>query len=219
MAVGGSPPLRSRSHLLSRRGHNATPAQISEHLFVASTDALSHQQAPLLRSLSITHILHAAGTTNWTGARQGLQLMQRDITDDPGCDLSPHLQETYAFIEAAREAGGRCLVCSERGISRCASVAAHYLMRAEKLTCKAALERVLRARESCCPNGGFVAQLERAGRELARARAAAEQQALLTAPPRSNTTTASGLRAVRSRPSSSPPSTPAAPAPHPCWFG
>eukprot|EP01043_Picozoa_sp_COSAG02_P096450 COSAG02_NODE_32743_length_511_cov_1.050971_1_plen_98_part_10 len=88
-----------------RRGHldAATcgdPARVTPHLLVGTT--LISRDVNLLRAIGITHVLNAGGTSNWAGSRLGLELMQRDIADEPGWPLAPHLQETFEFIEQAR---------------------------------------------------------------------------------------------------------------------
>jgi hypothetical protein len=145
-----------------RRGHldAATcgdPARVAPHLYVGTT--LISRDVNLLRAIGITHVLNAGGTSNWAGSRLGLELMQRDIADESGWPLAPHLQETFEFIERARASGGACLVCSERGISRCSAVAAYYLMRSEKLSYPDAMSEIIDVRSCCCPNSGFVSEL------------------------------------------------------------
>lgn len=146
-----------------RRGHldAATcgdPARVAQHLFVGTT--LISRDVNLLRALGITHVLNAGGTSNWAGSRLGLELMQRDIADEPaGWPLAPHLQEAFQFIERARTSGGACLVCSDRGISRCSAVAAYYLMRSENMSFSDAMGEIIDVRSCCCPNSGFVTEL------------------------------------------------------------
>lgn len=158
--IAGNGMISRMKH--GRRGHldAATcgdPARVASHLFVGTT--LIARDVNLLRAIGITHVLNAGGTSNWMGTRLGLELMQRDLADEPGWALAPHLQETYAFIDRARASGGACLVCSDRGISRCGAIAAYYLMRSEKISYTDAMSEIIEVRSCCCPNSGFVSEL------------------------------------------------------------
>ena len=134
------------------------PARVAAHLYVGST--VISRDVNLLRAIGITHVLNTGGTSNWAGSRLGLSLMQRDIADEHGWPLAPHLDETFEFIDSARTSGGACFVCSDRGVSRCAAIAAYYLMRSERLAFSDALHEVIEVRSCCCPNASFVTELD-----------------------------------------------------------
>ena len=145
-----------------RRGHAdahtcGDPARVLPHLYIGTT--LTSRDVNLLRAVGITHLLNAGGTSNWAGSRLGLTLMQRDIADEVDCPLAPHLQPTFDFIEQARASSGACFVCSDRGISRCSAIAAYYLMRCERLSFTDAQAEIAEVRSCCCPNSGFVREL------------------------------------------------------------
>ena len=133
------------------------PARVAPHLYVGTT--LISRDVNLLRAIGITHVLNAGGTSDWAGSRLGLSLMQRDLADEPGWPLQPHLDATFAFIDSARTSGGACFVCSDLGISRCAAIAAYYLMRSESMAFSDSLHEVIEVRACCCPNASFVKEL------------------------------------------------------------
>ena len=136
---------------------NGDPARVAPHLFVGTT--LISRDVNLLRAIGITHVLNAAGMSDWTGSRLGLTLMQRNIADESDQPLAPHLQKTFDFIEQARASGGACFVCSDRGVSRSSAIAAYYLMRSEKMSFTDAMSEIIDVRACCCPNSGFVTEL------------------------------------------------------------
>lgn len=68
-------------------------------------------------------------------------------------------QDTNAFIEAGRKAGGVLVHC-QAGVSRSSTVAATYLMCSQRISLQEALEIMRKARPCICPNTGFQAQLK-----------------------------------------------------------
>ena len=53
----------------------------------------------------------------------------RNISDDGIDSIRPHIEESNAFIEDARRAGGKVLVHCRVGVSRSATLTIAYLMK------------------------------------------------------------------------------------------
>ena len=84
---------------------NPDPARVLEHLWVGTTRASGNLK--LLQACGVTHVLNVGGTANWEGSRHGLELMQRDLPDEPSAELVDHLGECFAV--SARPPRTPCL--------------------------------------------------------------------------------------------------------------
>lgn len=74
-------------------------------------------------------------------------------------DLSCLFYEIIAFVDSAREAGGKCFIHCHQGVSRsCTSVLAYLMCRLE-LSYEDAFAKTQEARPICNPNTGFICQL------------------------------------------------------------
>jgi Leucine-rich repeat (LRR) protein/protein tyrosine phosphatase (PTP) superfamily phosphohydrolase (DUF442 family) len=132
------------------------PDKVLDHLFISNALAASNQRA--LKTLGITHVICAAfeedatkfpGIThkvmNWNDAHTQLVL--------------DHLEIALKFIEGAVNKGGKVLVHCQAGISRSATIVISWLMYAEKMRFKQALQYVKERRPIVNPNIGFTQQL------------------------------------------------------------
>ncbi|XP_037076454.1 ras-related protein Rab-34-like [Pollicipes pollicipes] len=119
---------------------------------------------PLLRQLGVTHVLNVA-----TGVRdlfpQELTYLALPLLDVPEQPLANVFPAAFDFIEAARGAGGLCLVHCNAGVSRSAALVTAYLMERQGLSFSEALQLVNETRR-VRPNPGFQSQLIDFGRQL-----------------------------------------------------
>ncbi|KAJ3170043.1 phosphatase [Irineochytrium annulatum] len=83
-----------------------------------------------------------------------------EILDDEDANLLDHLPDCIAFISAAIDGGGVCLVHCQAGVSRSAAVVVAYMMARMGMTRDEALERLRGVRAVVDPNAGFMMQLE-----------------------------------------------------------
>ena len=81
------------------------------------------------------------------------------LHDIPSSSLSPFFNDTYAFIEKAKNNGKSCLVHCKMGISRSAATVIAYLMKKKEYDIGKATQFVRDKRSIIAPNEGFQRQL------------------------------------------------------------
>ncbi|XP_037076457.1 dual specificity protein phosphatase 19-like [Pollicipes pollicipes] len=117
----------------------------------------SRTDLPLLRQLGVTHVLNVA-----TGVRDlfpaGADLSGAAAAGRAVAAAGERLPCAFDFIEAARGAGGLCLVHCNAGVSRSAALVTAYLMERQGLSFSEALQLVNETRR-VRPNPGFQSQL------------------------------------------------------------
>eukprot|EP00658_Telonema_sp_P-2_P077611 TRINITY_DN7058_c0_g1_i4.p1 TRINITY_DN7058_c0_g1~~TRINITY_DN7058_c0_g1_i4.p1 ORF type:complete len:362 (+),score=77.74 TRINITY_DN7058_c0_g1_i4:424-1509(+) len=87
------------------------------------------------------------------------QYLKLQLYDAKSEDLSCLFYQIIAFVDAAKEEGGKCFIHCHQGVSRsCTSIIA-YLMCRLKLTYEEAFAKTQEARPICNPNTGFICQL------------------------------------------------------------
>lgn len=82
------------------------------------------------------------------------------VYDDEKTDLLKHWDDTYKYINRARQEGSKVLVHCKMGVSRSASVVIAYAMKAYNWDFKTALQHVKEKRSCIKPNTSFLSQLE-----------------------------------------------------------
>lgn len=82
------------------------------------------------------------------------------VYDDEKTDLLKHWDDTYKYINRARQEGSKVLVHCKMGVSRSASVVIAYAMKAYNWDFKTALQHVRDKRSCIKPNTSFLSQLE-----------------------------------------------------------
>ena len=112
-----------------------------------------------LQAAGITHVLNV--TPNLQNLFPGRFTYLRVAVDDaPDADLAAHFDACTAFIDAARDAGGRVLVHCYQGVSRSVAVVCAYLVVTMRVDAATALDMVRRAgRPTAGPNSGFLRAL------------------------------------------------------------
>ena len=137
------------------------PVQILDHLLLG--DKRCAGDLPTLEAFGVTHVLNVAGRHGSTDAGASLasgHYLQIQADDEEGYPiLERHLVEARAFIQRARESGGRCLIHCQAGINRSGCLAVAELMLDQKISVLEAVERGRRARGVILSNHSFQAQL------------------------------------------------------------
>lgn len=82
------------------------------------------------------------------------------VYDDEKTDLLKHWDDTFKYINKARQEGSKVLVHCKMGVSRSASVVIAYAMKAYNWDFKTALQHVKEKRSCIKPNTSFLSQLE-----------------------------------------------------------
>lgn len=82
------------------------------------------------------------------------------VYDDEKTDLLKHWDDTFKYINKARQEGSKVLVHCKMGVSRSASVVIAYAMKAYNWDFKTALQHVKEKRNCIKPNTSFLSQLE-----------------------------------------------------------
>lgn len=110
-----------------------------------------------LKERGVTHILCAAKGLK---PRYPEDFVYKcvEILDDDEEEILCHFEDSIAFIEEGRKAGGILVHCAA-GVSRSASLTVAYVMKQMELPYDQALDFVMR-RRWISPNQGFVIQLK-----------------------------------------------------------
>ncbi|EMD35755.1 hypothetical protein CERSUDRAFT_53137, partial [Gelatoporia subvermispora B] len=118
----------------------------------------------------ITHVLSVGSTP--AEKVDGVAYHRLSLNDSPTSSITEVSEEACKIIEnaiASKSKGGvkgKILVHCSAGISRSPTLVVAYLMRAHKMSLKAALGQVAKARPPVSPNPGFLQQLKRLEEEL-----------------------------------------------------
>jgi len=150
---------------------NRGPTSLLDHVYIGSR-ADAHK-VTLLKSLKITHVLDCAGKTDYSDLncfekpdiykKSGINYKQINADDTYGYPMMRHFTEAKAFIDSARQQGGRCLVHCEMGINRSGCICIAYMMVHENITLLSAIRRAKMSRPTILVNEGFQEQLIRFG--------------------------------------------------------
>jgi dual specificity MAP kinase phosphatase len=133
------------------------PDLIMPGLFLGSLEAAKNRH--FLKKNNVTHILSVLrGARAFYPNDFTYKIIHED--DSLSANLLQYFEETFEFIDRAREAGGGVLVHCASGISRSATIIIAYVMRKKQLTYRKAQEMVSEVRPIICPNIGFVEQLK-----------------------------------------------------------
>jgi predicted protein tyrosine phosphatase len=171
--AAGRPAAQPQSDVL------ALPVEVLPTIFVGNKFCVGDVRR--LQALGVTHVLNMAGAAGEQPpivARQldaaGIEVLHLAAEDAEGYPLLPrHFAPAHAFIEAARTAGGRCLVHCQAGINRSVTVLTAAFMLQERIDLVEAVRRVRAARgRPILSNRSFVRQLVQLAREHGRLDAA-----------------------------------------------
>ncbi|KAJ8722694.1 hypothetical protein PYW07_003874 [Mythimna separata] len=143
--------------MLTILGQMDAPTEIFDHVYLGSEWNASNLEE--LQRNGVQHILNVTREIDnfFPGMFDYLNIR---VYDDEKTDLLKHWDNTYKYINKARNEGSKVLVHCKMGISRSASVVIAYAMKAFNWNFEKALKHV-KAKRSCIkPNTNFLNQLE-----------------------------------------------------------
>ncbi|EQC35719.1 hypothetical protein SDRG_06997 [Saprolegnia diclina VS20] len=118
------------------------------------------QSSSVVRNLGITHIVNASLDTGNVFEAAGVAYHEVKIKDDIYANIAAHFEPTFAFLEGAKQTQhSRVLIHCTQGISRSATLAIYYLMRAQRWSLVTAVNYCIANRGVCFPNQGFLQAL------------------------------------------------------------
>lgn len=137
------------------------PGRVMPGLFVGERRHIYDDE--LLDRLGITHVLSLIGCAAPLVGRTHTLVVTSDFgTSDLLGDILPR---SFAFIDAARAAGGSVLVHCQGGANRAPTVSIAYLMH-QGWSLRRAYRRVLSVRPQTCPHEAYFALLQAYERAL-----------------------------------------------------
>ncbi|KAJ0180552.1 hypothetical protein K1T71_003956 [Dendrolimus kikuchii] len=143
--------------MLTILGQMDAPTEIFDHVYLGSEWNASNLEE--LQRNGVRHILNVTREIDnfFPGMFDYLNIR---VYDDDKTDLLKHWDNTFKYINKARNEGSKVLVHCKMGISRSASVVIAYAMKAFSWNFEKALKHV-KAKRSCIkPNTNFLNQLE-----------------------------------------------------------
>lgn len=143
--------------MLTILGQMDAPTEIFDHVYLGSEWNASNLEE--LQRNGVRHILNVTREIDnfFPGMFEYLNIR---VYDDDKTDLLKHWDNTFKYINKARNEGSKVLVHCKMGISRSASVVIAYAMKAFNWNFDRALKHV-KAKRSCIkPNTNFLNQLE-----------------------------------------------------------
>lgn len=135
------------------------PICIMQHLYLGDETTAANHEA-LLR-LNIGYVLNAAKECeNCFEMNKNFQYKRLNLVDNPNQSaLAQMLDESFEFLNAAREQNKGVLVHCKAGQSRSVTIVIAYLMRTYKWTLSHAYSYVQQRKPDISPNLGFMGQL------------------------------------------------------------
>ncbi|XP_041977687.1 protein phosphatase Slingshot homolog 1 isoform X2 [Aricia agestis] len=138
-------------------GQMDAPTEIFDHVYLGSEWNASNLEE--LQKNGVKHILNVTREIDnfFPGMFDYLNIR---VYDDEKTDLLKHWDNTFKYINKARNEGSKVLVHCKMGISRSASVVIAYAMKAFNWNFDRALKHVKEKRSCIKPNNNFLNQLE-----------------------------------------------------------
>lgn len=143
-----------------------SPARVLPYLLVGGRE--DAEDLPRLLQLGVTHVLNAAASLDAAHAAHFLYL-KLELDDDDDEDVASAFAAAIAFIADAKAGGGLVLVHCVAGMSRSVALVIAWLLFAERMNLRAALDLVRERRPIALPNPGFRLALARYEVQLAGA--------------------------------------------------
>ncbi|XP_052757610.1 LOW QUALITY PROTEIN: protein phosphatase Slingshot [Galleria mellonella] len=143
--------------MLTILGQMDAPTEVFDHVYLGSEWNASNLEE--LQRNGVRHILNVTREIDnfFPGMFDYLNIR---VYDDDRTDLLKHWDNTYKYINKARNEGSKVLVHCKMGISRSASVVIAYAMKAFNWNFDKALKHVKAKRNCIKPNTNFLNQLE-----------------------------------------------------------
>eukprot|EP00656_Telonema_subtile_P057008 TRINITY_DN9276_c0_g1_i1.p1 TRINITY_DN9276_c0_g1~~TRINITY_DN9276_c0_g1_i1.p1 ORF type:complete len:732 (+),score=142.29 TRINITY_DN9276_c0_g1_i1:106-2301(+) len=156
-----SPAKGMQSESAIRQGeldkYNHVCSQVLPYLFVGARKVAEDKE--LLQQCGITHIVNCAGMVMENCHPESFKYLKLHLFDAKTEDLSCLFYEVLAFVDAAKESGGKCFIHCHQGVSRSCTCVIAYIMSRLKLTYEESFAKTQEARPICNPNTGFICQL------------------------------------------------------------
>ena len=162
-----SSPQLHHQHQHHHNHHQDRISEIFPRLYIS--DLQTAEDAPLITSLGITHVLSAMPGHVALPPTVTAHAVQVPLHDAPFAELAAHLPRTTRYIARALRSSpdARVLVHCAMGTSRSVAVVCGYLIAAHRLHPSQALEFVRARRAAAAPNRGFIDQLHEYHQSLA----------------------------------------------------
>ncbi|CAG9783768.1 unnamed protein product [Diatraea saccharalis] len=143
--------------MLTILGQMDAPTEVFDHVYLGSEWNASNLEE--LQRNGVRHILNVTREIDnfFPGMFDYLNVR---VYDDEKTDLLKHWDNTFKYINKARNEGSKVLVHCKMGISRSASVVIAYAMKAFNWNFEKALKHVKAKRNCIKPNTNFLNQLE-----------------------------------------------------------
>ncbi|KAI5637977.1 dual specificity phosphatase, catalytic domain-containing protein [Phthorimaea operculella] len=143
--------------MLTILGQMDAPTEVFDHVYLGSEWNASNLEE--LQRNGVRHILNVTREIDnfFPGMFDYLNVR---VYDDEKTDLLKHWDNTFKYINKARNEGSKVLVHCKMGISRSASVVIAYAMKAFNWNFDKALKHVKTKRSCIKPNNNFLSQLE-----------------------------------------------------------
>ncbi|CAG9330279.1 unnamed protein product [Blepharisma stoltei] len=137
--------------------------KIDERLFLGNEAVANSLE--ILTEHGITHILIAAKELqpHFEGS---FVYKKIDIYDQSNADIRKYFGECNQFIDEAISNNGKVLVHCYQGISRSCTIVAAYLIYKKGYSCMYTLDLIKKKHHQCCPNDGFIKQLDEYSQNL-----------------------------------------------------
>jgi hypothetical protein len=118
----------------------SSPSRVNGYIWIGSADDAANTDA--LKALGITHVLNTARQAPPQPAADDFVVSRVDLLDHPDEDVTAALPAAFAHIADARDRGGAVLVHCMAGVSRSVAIVAAWLVSAEGMHLKTALDLV-----------------------------------------------------------------------------
>ncbi|CAH0406475.1 unnamed protein product [Chilo suppressalis] len=143
--------------MLTILGQMDAPTEVFDHVYLGSEWNASNLEE--LQKNGVRHILNVTREIDnfFPGMFDYLNVR---VYDDEKTDLLKHWDNTFKYINKARNEGSKVLVHCKMGISRSASVVIAYAMKAFNWNFDRAMKHVKAKRNCIKPNTNFLNQLE-----------------------------------------------------------
>jgi len=135
---------------------------VPDFLFLGPVSSTSNSQ--FLSTKGITHILSIGKRP--VGHIDTIHYERLGLTDEEDSDIRPVVEKACNIIDAVSSSHGKVLIHCSAAISRSPTIVAAYLMMRCGMTLRAALEKLVEARDAIAPNPGFCRQLANIEKEL-----------------------------------------------------
>lgn len=144
---------------------NFNAHEVFPNVFVG--DVYAAHNTSELKKRNITHVVNVACGVA-PAFPQDFTYLQIPLLDCASEKIQDHFHKTSSFIQTALDNGGRVLIHCLKGVSRSATIAAAYVIKAHSASPSEAVQILRKNRPIIKPNSGFMTQLEWYALEVAK---------------------------------------------------